>query len=282
VKSSASADAAARAGSWRMSAAGASECGPVRHDNQDAFGLVELRDTGLGLVLADGMGGHAGGGEAAEAATGAALVHLPEAATGAALVHLPEAGSGGLPGGPSASLAGGSDGEHGSLRQVVVAANLAVGEVRRRLGGSPGTTIEAAIMTAGRLRLAHVGDSRAYLLHDGVAQPLTFDHSVTAERVRAGTLTPEEARTDPRRNYVTRALLGDPVEADLSETELAAGDSVLLCSDGVWASLPDSRIGELLGQGTAAEAAQSLIRAALAAGSTDNVTAVVARIDREG
>jgi len=250
MKRSDSADAAAAVGALRLVAHAVSECGPVRRENQDAFQLVPLDGVGLGLVIADGMGGHSGGAEAAEAATQAAAVRLRRAAR--------------------------SD---GWMRDVITEANTAVARVRGRLGGNPGTTMVVAVLTAGHLVVAHVGDSRAYLFRAGAARQLTADHSVTAERVRAGTLDPEKARTDPRRNYVTRALLGDPVEPDLVELELAVGDTVLLCSDGVWAMLPDSRIGELLAAATAETAARSLVDAALAAGATDNVTAVVARIE---
>jgi serine/threonine protein phosphatase PrpC len=249
VKRSDSAAADAEIGRFRLAAAGVSECGPVRHENQDAFRLVRIPGVGLGLVVADGMGGHAGGGEAAAAAVEAAAGHLVRS----------EAGD-------------------GALLEVIAAANDAVAGVRGRLGGNPGTTMEAAILGEGRITLAHVGDSRAYLLHGGVAHPLTADHSLTAERVRAGSLSPEDARTDPRRNYVTRALLGDPVAPDLVEAELEAGDSVLLCSDGLWTALTDPRIAELLQDGDPRAAARGLVSAALEAGSTDNVTAVVARL----
>ncbi|MGA8014724.1 MAG: protein phosphatase 2C domain-containing protein [Candidatus Dormiibacterota bacterium] len=240
----------ATVGHFRLAAAAVSECGPVRRENQDAFRLVELPGIGLGLVVADGMGGHSGGGEAAAAAV--------------------EAAAGGL---------SRPERDDGWLAWVIAAANQAVDGVRRRLGGNPGTTIEAALVGEGRISLAHVGDSRAYLLHAGVARPLTADHSLTAERIRAGTMAPEEARTDPRRNFVTRALLGDPVEPDLVDTVLAAGDTVLLCSDGLWASLSDPRIAELMDRADPRDAAHDLVSAALAAGSTDNVTAVVARLD---
>ncbi|MGO8685672.1 MAG: PP2C family protein-serine/threonine phosphatase [Candidatus Dormibacteria bacterium] len=239
------------AGPWRLEGAASTARGPVRQENQDAFRLVGLEGIGLGLILADGMGGHSGGGEAAVAAVTAAAERLAD------------------PGG----------GE-GRLGEVMALANTAVGEVRRQLGGNPGTTMIAALISADRLSLAHAGDSRAYLVRGGSAVQLTSDHSVTGERVRAGTLDPEAARHDPRRNYVTRALLGDPVEPDLSETPIAAGDVLVLCSDGLWEPIADAEIARLAGGGASpGEAARRLVEAALAAGSTDNVTAVVARVD---
>ncbi len=253
VSSSESAELALVVQGWRLAAAGAGERGPVRRENQDVFRLERLRDGGLGLLLADGMGGQAGGGDAAAAAVAAAAASLAD-----------------------------SEGGEAALRGAIDAANAAVAGVRHRLGGSPGTTLDAAIVSAGRLALAHVGDSRAYLVREGAARLITEDHSVTGERVRAGLLSPEEARTDPRRNYLTRALLGDPVEPHLRMVGLRAGDRLVLCSDGVWSVLADSRIAEVTYGDDLLATARELVGAALSAGSTDNATAVVARVEREG
>lgn len=243
--------AAVQAGAWRLLGAGATDCGPVRQENQDVFRLVPLDGAGLGLILADGMGGHSGGREAAEAAVASAAERL-------------------------GAERGGDD----RVREAVSVANVAVAGVRRQLGGNPGTTMVAVVIEEGRLTLAHAGDSRAYLVRDGEATQLTHDHSVTGERVRAGTLDPETARHDPRRNYVTRALLGDPVEPDVAEMPLVSGDVVVLCTDGLWEPLTDGQIAGLAGGDvTPAEGSQRLVAAALAAGATDNVTAVVARLD---
>ena len=114
---------------------------------------------------------------------------------------------------------------------------------------------------------------------DAVLQ-LSEDHSLVAEQVRAGTMDAATARHDPRRNYITRALLGDPVEPDITETAVAIGDVVLLCSDGLWEPLADAAIGDILGApGALGEASRRLVTAAIEAGSLDNVTAVCARIE---
>ena len=206
----------------------------------------------MGLILADGMGGHSGGGEAAQAAVAAAAERLAE-----------------------------PDGGGDRLREAISLANDAVAGVRRLLGGNPGTTMIAAVVAGGRLTLAHVGDSRAYLLRGGEATQLTSDHSLTGEQVRAGTLAPEAARHDPRRNYVTRALLGDPVEPDVAELA-PRPPATWWCSaaTGSGSPSPTREIAGLAGAPAAPGAAsRQLVDAALAAGSTDNVTAVVARLD---
>jgi serine/threonine protein phosphatase PrpC len=244
-------EAAVQADGWRLIGAAATDRGPVRQENQDAFRLVPLGGAGLGLILADGMGGQSGGREAAEAAVAGAADRL-----------------------------GAQGGGEQWLREAVAVANAAVTAVRRQLGGNPGTTLVVGVIEEGRLTLAHAGDSRAYLLRDGEATQLTSDHSVTGERVRAGTLDPETARHDPRRNYVTRALLGDPVEPDVAQMALISGDVVVLCTDGLWEPLTDGQIAGLAGGDVApAEGSRRLVDAALAAGATDNVTAVVARFD---
>jgi protein phosphatase len=244
-------EAAVNAASWRLVGAVHTDRGPVRRENQDAFRLIRLEGPALGLIVADGMGGQNGGREAAEAAVAAATVRL--------------------------ALPGHGD---GLLRAAIDLANEAVAGVRRSLGGNPGTTMVAAVMSGGDLTVANTGDSRAYLVRAGGALQLTADHSMVAEEVRAGRLDAKAARSDPRRNYITRALLGDPVEPDLTHTSLEPGDVVLLCTDGLWGSLEDAEIGRLLSAGVApAEAVRRIVAAALAAGSTDNVTALVARVD---
>jgi protein phosphatase len=244
-------EVAVNAASWRLLGAVHTDRGPVRKENQDAFGLVPLEGDGLGLIVADGMGGQSGGREAAEAAVAAASVRLTMPGEGDAL-----------------------------LRAVLDLANEAVAGIRRSLGGNPGTTMVAAVMAGGTLTVANAGDSRAYLVRAGAARQLTADHSVVADQVRAGLIGAEEARRDPRRNYITRALLGEPVEPDLTQTSVEAGDVVLLCTDGLWGSLEDPEIARILGGGaTPAVAAREVVDAALAAGSTDNVTALVVRVD---
>ncbi|MBV8301643.1 MAG: serine/threonine-protein phosphatase [Candidatus Dormibacteraeota bacterium] len=238
-----------------IAAGGASDKGSVREHNEDLWGAVALGDGRLALVLADGMGGHVGGGEAADAAVSAALRSLDGAAA-----------------------EGRARGTSGLLADAVARANAAVAGVRDNIGGNPGTTLVIAIVDRDSVSIANVGDSRAYLVHDSVAHRLTTDHTWVGEEVLAGRLPADSERHHPRRNLLSRAVLGDPVAADIGSHPWKRGDSVLLCSDGVWEPINDADLGRLAaGDAAADELAGAICEAALEAGSRDNVTAVVAR-----
>jgi protein phosphatase len=145
-----------------------------------------------------------------------------------------------------------------------------------------GTTVTAAAVAGDRhLQLAHVGDSRAYLLRDGSLEQLTTDHTVVGELVRRGRLTPEQAAIHPERSILTRAVgLDHRVPVDTPDPlELVPGDQVLLCSDGLTETVPDPHIAELLTTGPDGDAAcRALIDAANAAGGPDNITVVLIRV----
>jgi PPM family protein phosphatase len=231
--------------------AAVSDRGTVRAENQDAWSMVPL-EAGRGclLLLADGMGGHAGGREAAELAVHHATEHLLESAD----PHEDVAGAG-------------------------ASANAAIAELRRDHGGAVmGTTLVVAAVGAGRATIGNVGDSRAYLVRDGSASQVTQDHSVLAEAIRAGHLESGGAG-DPPRNLLTRALTGDPVDADRFCVELRAGDVLLLCCDGAWDPLGGEGLAGLVGGDGPLEGLLSrACDAALEAGSRDNVTLVACRV----
>jgi protein phosphatase len=126
--------------------------------------------------------------------------------------------------------------------------------------------------------VANVGDSRAYRIRGGAARPLTEDHSWVGEEVRGGRLQPDQARHHPRRNMITRAVMGEPIRADQFPVQLQANDVLLLCSDGLWEPLDDASIGDFFAADAPLERILDwLCDAALGAGGTDNVTAVAAR-----
>ncbi len=135
------------------------------------------------------------------------------------------------------------------------------------------TTVVASLVAGGAVFLAHVGDSRAYLLREGRLHQLTDDHTLVNEMVRRGELTREQARRDRRRNVITRAIGALPtVQADVLAIESLPGDRILLCSDGLSDPVPGAQIQVLLGQPDPEEAAEALLQQALDNGGPDNVT----------
>lgn len=235
--------------------AGATDIGAVRKENQDAWTVVAAAERDeVALLLADGMGGHVGGGEAATGAIDAAAAALNENA-GSAEAYVER------------------------LSEASRRASEAVAQLRARIGGSPGTTLVLALSNGdGVAAVANIGDSRAYLVSDGIARQLTDDHSWVAEQVRLGALGADEARHHMRRNIITRAVLGDDEQPDIFDAALRAGDTLVLCSDGVWEPLSDAQIASAFNAETPAQAAVSaLCRMAIDAGSRDNVTVVAAR-----
>ena len=231
----------------KLRAAGRSETGRVRDNNEDA-----IVHTDRLAVVADGMGGAPGGEVAAQAAT--------------ACVH--------------AAFAGGSPGE---LAAAVRAANWAVWDRARdrsELAGMGTTLCAAGLLDNGRVVLAHVGDSRAYLWRDGTLTPLTQDHTVTAELVRHGELSEEQARTHPHRGVLTRALgVGPDVEIDRSTLAVEEGDRIVVCSDGLFNELSGEEIATAVARGgDVAAIVDNLVESAIAHGGRDNVSVVVAEV----
>ncbi len=168
------------------------------------------------------------------------------------------------------------------MREAVGRANAAI---RRMARDDPdksgmGTTFTAAMLEDGRLDVVHVGDSRAYLWRDGKLRQLTEDHSVVAELVKRGSISPEDAEHHPHRNVITRALGAEAeVVVDSFSEYLRDGDVVLLCSDGLSSYVAEEDIAEVLGDAvTLADAAKALVERANRAGGTDNVTVVLARV----
>jgi protein phosphatase len=162
------------------------------------------------------------------------------------------------------------------------AANAAVfaRAAQRREESGMGTTLTALVVDDDEGHFAHVGDSRAYRLRDGVLEQLSADHSLVGAMVREGQLTREEAAAHPQRSILSRALGTEAdVEVDEFSADLRPGDVLLLCSDGLSGEVGDDTIRELLGAAAPAEAARALVDAALAAGGHDNVTAVVVRVE---
>jgi PPM family protein phosphatase len=234
---------------------GATDAGKVRANNEDALLVGEGRDETL-FVVADGIGGF----EAGEVASRIAVDVLRELEPDASFdVAIREAN-----------------------RRI-----LAVGRGDERLSGM-GTTIVAVRFGGTReepvAEIAHVGDSRAYLLRGGSLRPLTEDHSLVAELVRSGDLTRDQAAEHPQKNLITRALgAEEEIEVDTVVLPVEAGDRLLLCSDGLTDMVPEANIGEILANspGDPEKPARGLVSAALDAGGSDNVTVVVVDVRQE-
>ena len=144
-----------------------------------------------------------------------------------------------------------------------------------------GTTAVALLFSPPRKAwIGWIGDSRAYLVRAGSVRLLTRDHSLVADWIRTGILSADEAEIHPRRNELTRAIgSAEGVEADLVEVEVQAGDILMLCSDGLWGSVPEEKIGDILASMDPGPAARALVDAANANGGPDNITIQILRVD---
>jgi protein phosphatase len=225
-----------------VSVGAASDIGQVREGNEDSYLVIAPL-----YAVADGMGGHRGG----EVASNLALETVQQL----------------------------FEQRTGTLAEQVEQANRAVYERSQqdRSVSGMGTTLTAALIDGGRVHLAHVGDSRAYLFRDGDLSLLTEDHTLVHKMVMEGEITEEEAETHPHRSILTRALGVDAaVQVDESDVEVGDGDRILLCSDGLTGMVGDGQIREILGRNPDPQSAvDELVKEANRAGGIDNITAVI-------
>jgi len=246
------------------------DTGVVRDHNEDSVyvftGQLDAKksSSAFGLfMVADGMGGHAGGEEASALALKTAAGQLIRD------IYVPLL----------------SDAERGSeqpamgdvVRQAAESANAAVA---RNLPGS-GTTLTYGMVVGSRLFVGHVGDSRAYLLRGADAlRVLTQDHSLVRRLVEVGQLTEAEAAVHPQRNVLYRAVgQPDTLDVDVTTLPLEPGDQLLLCSDGLWNMVGEAEIQSVVAScGDAQTACEKLVEAANAAGGEDNITVVLVRM----
>ncbi len=234
------------------------DVGRVRSANQDACAeVLGAAGTRL-LVVADGMGGHAGG----------------EVASRIAIEAIGEWFENG----------GGGNGE--MLREAFEAANERVfrmGSDAPHLRGM-GTTGVALLLGPGAAAwVAHVGDSRAYRLREGRMEVLTEDHSWVGEEVRNHRLTPEEAEVHPRRSALLRSIGVDPeVDVDVTPVPVESGDRFLLCSDGLWGEVDDETIAFVMASDDPEDSVRRLVELANDHGGRDNVTVQVVAVPTAG
>lgn len=236
------------------------DIGLARDTNQDRCGAFAPEDPqtrgerGRLFVVADGMGGHAGGDVAAELAIQSI---------------------------PAAYFNGEWSGPPSTLRSAFLSANAAIErhayeEPERR--GMGAAAVAVAVLD-GRVVLGHLGDCRAYRVRNGRLERLTSDHSWVQERQDAGWLTAEEAQSHAYRHILTRALGAEAdAEPTLTELELVPGDVIVLCSDGLWGVVEDEELAEVLARNLPAkEAARALVDLALQHGGPDNIAVAVIR-----
>jgi PPM family protein phosphatase len=237
--------------------------GVVRQDNQDCCGFripgEDLRSRGILLTVADGMGGHAGGATAARLAVDVLMSEYYESRT---------------------------DDVSESLKSCFRRANEEIvdrGRQDEELRGMA-TTLTAVVVKEDRFYYAHVGDSRGYYISDGRMTQFTTDHSYVADLIKAGVITEDEAETHPKRNVITRAVgAGSELKIDVSKKyqKIRKDEHILLCSDGLYKVLNDEQILLVFKEYHLPEQlCHELVRRAIAGGGPDNITVMVARMNK--
>ena len=239
---------------WSMT-----DAGLVRKENQDYFGLLECVDSGYTVcVVCDGMGGPAGGKQASHIAVDTYLTEIEKVLTASmSPEQLREA-----------------------MSYAVALANKAVWEAARESEefANMGTTLVSAVLYGGNAVVVNVGDSRAYHIGGASIRRVTRDHSWVESMVEHGKITEEEARRHPNRNLITRALGPEPsVECDGYICSLEAGETLLLCTDGLVNTVTDEEMLREINRDDPDTCMDRLLTIAKSRGARDNVTAVLAR-----
>jgi serine/threonine protein phosphatase PrpC len=247
----------------------AQDTGKVREHNEDVLlavtselaGLETMPALGLFLV-ADGMGGHALGERAAGMAARAVARSILEQFLPSVLTD---------------SLV---EVERPDLFEVMQTAMLTANRAVNRVAPNGGTTLTCAVLLDRQLVVAHIGDSRAYLVAEGRLEQLTHDHTLVKRLEEMGQLTAAEAAVHPQRNILYRALGQqlETVEAEITSVRLPPRASVLLCSDGLWSLVPDDKILAIIQQSASLQTTcEALVAAANAGGGLDNISVVLAQ-----
>ena len=235
------------------------DTGLVRATNQDAYFAGELESGGLFAVVCDGMGGANGGNVASQTAVKLISEYVIQSYT-------PRMDSLGV---------------ERMLKRAIENSNLEVFEMAKtskELEGM-GTTAVVVFVKDGTAVIAHVGDSRAYLVNNELTQ-ITKDHSVVQNLLENGQITLEDAKNHPNKNVITRALGAEEnVMVDISELPLEENDSLLLCTDGLSGLIDGEEIFKVLKETEASAAPQELVDLANKAGGTDNITVVILTTD---
>ncbi len=247
----------------RITSCGMTDVGMKRTNNEDAY----LINDELNLfVVCDGMGGHVGG----ELASSIAVNTVEE------VLSTIEAD-------PAAELP--DDPIEATREKIRYAIRLAGKRIYEKAIAEPefkgmGTTVIVMLVDGGNAYVAHVGDSRAYVVREDLIEQLTEDHSLVNEKIRAGVLTPEEAKTHKLRNIITRSLgYQEDVDVDIQVRAIRRNDTFLLCTDGLSNLVETGELGEAVRGGSPQGAARTLIELACDRGGDDNITTVICRVE---
>ena len=241
------------------------DIGLQRENNEDCYGYwepasdEEFQRKGRLAIVADGMGGYEGGEEASHLAVETVRRAYRE-----------------TPGDPQHALLVGFQSAHAQIQQHA--------REHSQLAGM-GTTCTAVALTDAQLCYVHIGDSRLYLLRDGVLARLTSDHSRVTDLVNAGIIQPEDAGSHPYRHLLSKAMgVGDDFQPDVPEEPipLLAGDILVLCTDGLWGLLSDRELLAALQSLSATDACKELVRLVKERGAPDNITLQVLKINSNG
>jgi PPM family protein phosphatase len=248
---------------------GHTDPGMVRSHNEDSI----ANDVKSGLaILADGMGGYNAGEVASGMATTVLMTELQSAMRGRSPWEI--------------DGDGGQSYAHRLLREQIEKANTSIYQASQSQPqySGMGTTLVVALFHDNRMAVAHIGDSRLYMLREGKFSQVTRDHSLLQEQIDSGMITAEEAKHSSNKNLVTRALGIDPaVDAEVHEYDTKVGDIFLICSDGLSDMVEDAEIGltlETLG-GNLTLAAQQLVQMANDNGGRDNISVLLVRVIKE-
>ncbi len=240
------------------------DVGLKRGHNEDNYLINEELNL---FVVADGMGGHAGG----EYASAIAVNTVEEIVTSMELEGV--------------EITDVTDPVEITRQKLTHAIRLAGRRIYEKAKEQPeyhgmGTTAVVLLVDSGNAYVAHVGDSRLYMLRDGAVEQVTEDHSLIAEKIRHGLITPEEAKNHRMRNVITRSLgYQEDVEVDIQVRAVRRGDQYLLCSDGLSGHVAGEEALEVMQRMSPCDASRHMIRLACDRGGEDNITTVIARIE---
>jgi PPM family protein phosphatase len=240
------------------------DVGLKRGHNEDNYLVNEELNL---FVVADGMGGHAGG----EYASAIAVNTVEEIVTSLEVEGV--------------EVTDATDPVEVTRTKLSHSIRLAGRRIFEKAREQPeyhgmGTTAVVVLIEGSNAYIAHVGDSRVYMLREGKIEQVTEDHSLIAEKIRHGLLSPEEAKNHRMRNVITRSLgYQEDVEVDLQVRAIRRGDQFLLCSDGLSGNVSQEEMGEVMSRLSPQEAARHLISLSCERGGEDNITTVIARVE---